>query len=159
MSGALNHLKHNAVAYLALFVALGGTSYAAATLGPGSVGTRQLKNHSITPNKLQKSSIAGYVRDWAQIDGSGHLVASRPRAHIVHWTASGPLPGGIVSWGHPIPHGCFGLATTSTPGPGASSASVDINSAGKKNGPFVGAQIVLSKPETAVNVAVLCPQQ
>ena len=104
MSRALNHFKSNVIAYLALFVALGGTSYAAATLGAGSVGTRQLKNHSVTPVKLQKGSIAGYVRDWAQIDENGHVTASRPRAHIVRLDEEpGRVPGGVVSWGRAIP--------------------------------------------------------
>src|SRR3984957_15113605 len=89
MNRALNHFKSNVIAYLALFVALGGTSYAATTLGPGSVGTRQLQNHSVSPVKLQKSSIGGYVQDWAQISGRGHVIASRPHAHIADWATSG----------------------------------------------------------------------
>ena len=40
----LTHVRSNAVAYVALFVALGGTSYAATQLAPGSVGTRQLRD-------------------------------------------------------------------------------------------------------------------
>ena len=150
MNRALNHFKSNVIAYLALFVALGGTSYAATTLGPGSVGTRQLKNHSVSPVKLQKSSIGGYVQDWAQISGSGHVIASRPHAHIVDWATSGLFPGGMVSWGRPIPRSCFALATTSP-----ASASVAFASASTTNN---GTQIVLSAPETAVNVAVICPQ-
>ena len=51
------HLLGNAVAYAALFVALGGTSYAAATLPKNSVGTAQIKNGSITPAKLKNNSI------------------------------------------------------------------------------------------------------
>ena len=86
MSRVLNHLRSNVVAYVALFVALGGTSYAAISLPAGSVGNRQLKNHSITPVKLDRGSIAGYVRDWAEIDPSGQLVASRPAAHLVGWS-------------------------------------------------------------------------
>ena len=78
MTRVLNHLRSNVVAYLALFVALGGTSYAAISLPAGSVGNRQLKNHSISPIKFERGSIAGYVRDWAEIDPSGQLVASRP---------------------------------------------------------------------------------
>ena len=65
MSRVFNHFRSNVVAYVALFVALGGTSYAAVNLPAGSVGNRQLKNHSVTPIKLDPGSIAGYVRDWA----------------------------------------------------------------------------------------------
>lgn len=42
----------NAVATVALFVALGGTSYAAFSLPDGSVGTRQLQNGAVTKAKL-----------------------------------------------------------------------------------------------------------
>jgi hypothetical protein len=42
----------NVVATLALFVALGGASYAAAVLPAGSVGTAQLKPGAVTPGKL-----------------------------------------------------------------------------------------------------------
>jgi hypothetical protein len=158
MSRALNHFKSNVIAYLALFVALGGTSYAAATLSAGSVGTRQLKNHSVTPVKLQKGSIAGYVADWAQVNENGHVTASRPRAHIVDWANTGLSPGGIVSWGRPIPSACFALASTTPASPTKAFASADVISNGKKNGRFVGVRVLLSAPGAPVNVAVICPQ-
>ena len=40
------------VATVALFVALGGASYAASSLAPGSVGTKQLRSGAVTPLKL-----------------------------------------------------------------------------------------------------------
>ncbi len=48
------HIRGSAVAYVALFVALGGTSYAAIKLPAGSVGTTQLKKGAVTPTKLSK---------------------------------------------------------------------------------------------------------
>lgn len=42
----------NVVASLALFVALGGTGYAAVQLAPGSVGTAQLKRGAVTGVKI-----------------------------------------------------------------------------------------------------------
>jgi hypothetical protein len=43
----------NVISTLALFVALGGASYAASgALAPGSVGTKQLHNGAVTPPKL-----------------------------------------------------------------------------------------------------------
>jgi hypothetical protein len=42
------------VACVALFVALGGTSYAAVTLAANSVGTKQLKNGAVTAAKVGK---------------------------------------------------------------------------------------------------------
>ena len=54
----LHLIRHNVIALIALFVALGGTSYAALNLPAGSVGTRQLKNRSVTAPKLDPSSVA-----------------------------------------------------------------------------------------------------
>ncbi len=49
----LHLIRHNVIALLALFVALGGTSYAALNLPAGSVGTRQLKNRSVTRSQAR----------------------------------------------------------------------------------------------------------
>lgn len=109
MTRLLAHVRHNAIAYLALFVALGGTSYAAVSLPAGSVGTRQLKNHSITPVKLKSSAIAGSVRAWAIVDANGHVVASggRPRVEVLT-----SLPGAyILRWGVVLPDRCSAQAT------------------------------------------------
>ena len=46
-----------AVATLALFIALGGTGYAVTSLPAGSVGTSQLKNASVTAAKLHSHSV------------------------------------------------------------------------------------------------------
>ena len=45
------------VALLALFVALGGTGYAIATLPANSVGTKQLKKNAVTAKKLHKNAV------------------------------------------------------------------------------------------------------
>ena len=49
----LHLIRHNVIALIALFVALGGTSYAALNLPAGSVGTRQLKNRSVTASQAE----------------------------------------------------------------------------------------------------------
>jgi hypothetical protein len=46
-------LRHNAIALLALFLALGGTSFAAATL----INGKQIKNHTIARKKLTNKAI------------------------------------------------------------------------------------------------------
>jgi hypothetical protein len=53
----ISHLKSNLVAYVALFVALGGSSYAAVSLAPGSVRTRALAKGSVTHKKLAANSV------------------------------------------------------------------------------------------------------
>jgi hypothetical protein len=47
----------NVVATLALFIALGGASYAAVNLPEKSVGTRELKDQAVTPAKVAKSTV------------------------------------------------------------------------------------------------------
>jgi hypothetical protein len=51
--------KHNAIALLALFVALGGTTYAATSLPANSVGARQLKNNAVTYPKIAGNAVTG----------------------------------------------------------------------------------------------------
>jgi hypothetical protein len=46
------------VAFVALFIALGGTSYAAVMLPRNSVGTAQLKNYAVTKAKINQKTIA-----------------------------------------------------------------------------------------------------
>jgi hypothetical protein len=49
----------NVVSLIALFVALGGTSYAVFKLPKNSVGTKQLKKDAVTTAKLKKESVTG----------------------------------------------------------------------------------------------------
>lgn len=148
--------RHNAIALAALFVALGGTSYAAISLPANSVGTRQIKGHSISPNKFQRNSIAGYVRDWARISGAGTVTASRPRAHTVRWNSNGPGSGGTITWGRQMPSSCFALATVQYGSTLTSDASAMVLPTGSRP---AGVLVLLSAPGTPVNVAVICSQQ
>jgi hypothetical protein len=107
-------LRSNLVAYLALFVALGGTSYAAFTLPAGSVGERQIKNHAIDPVKLNPKFIGASVRYWAIVDGSGHVIASHPKPKTFGFGNGG----GEVTWGKPTQTGCFVLGTVNDFAPG-----------------------------------------
>ena len=79
MNRVVQHIRSNVVAYVALFVALGGTSYAALKLPANSVGTKQIKNHSITPIKLDPSKTGAVVRFWAILTRprTGNTIARR----------------------------------------------------------------------------------
>jgi hypothetical protein len=85
----LNHARHHAVAYVALFVALGGTSYAAVNLPNGSV----------TAAKLNRQSIGGYVRAWAHVNSSGWVLSGSPGTRAVHQNDITPAgPNYVVGW-------------------------------------------------------------
>ncbi|MGZ6616907.1 MAG: hypothetical protein ACXVFQ_21090 [Solirubrobacteraceae bacterium] len=102
-------LKSNAIAYLALFVALGGTSYAAINLPAGSVGTRELRNHAITPAKLNPTSVAASVRTWATLQwfGAWRIKSSSSDIHVANIAA-----GEVVTWQHTrFPRNCMASVT------------------------------------------------
>ena len=53
----MDFLRHNLIAVLALFVALGGTSYAAIALPKNSVGTKQIRKSAVTTAKVKDGSL------------------------------------------------------------------------------------------------------
>jgi hypothetical protein len=111
MTRLFRHFRSNVVAYVALFVALGGTSYAAVHLPVGSVGNRQIRNHSITPIKFNLSTIAGSVRYWAVVTGSGRVLASsKPRPKTYGFGGSSPGTG-TINFGKPAQTDCYPFAT------------------------------------------------
>lgn len=166
MTRLLAHARHNAIAYLALFVALGGTSYAAFSLPANSVGTRQLRNGAvssnkiakgaITPAKLDSSRISGSIAMWARISVSGKVVASKPRAQVIGWNPT--TASGRIGWGQAIPTGCFSLATVD------SLTGAGFVSVATLNQPRPPAYVMFHTFDNnaqpageAVNVAVVCP--
>jgi hypothetical protein len=99
------HARRHVIGYLALFVALGGTGYAAVQLPAGSVGARQLRNHAVITDKL----------------ADGAVDSSKVRAHslLARDFKTGQLPQGPVG-----PSGPAGPASaqgakgdTGVPGP------------------------------------------
>lgn len=111
MNRILRHFRGNVVAYLALFVAIGGTSYAAVSLPANSVGTKQLRNHSVTPIKLDPKTIGASVRAWAVIQNGTRVVASRPKARVLSWDPT--FAAGVASWGSAVKKSCFPVASGS----------------------------------------------
>lgn len=152
MSKVVRHLKQNVVAYLALFVALGGTSYAAISIPRNSVGAKQLRNHSIDPVKLDRKAFGGYVRMWARVDANGKIIASSPKAKVLVWyPASFTNKGGQIEWSLGVSPRCFALANAES-FPGTTAASAVLITA--KGGTTVGISIGSEQP---VDVAVICP--
>jgi hypothetical protein len=82
-----NHVGSNLIAYLALFVALSGTSYAAGTelLAPNSVETRHVKNRSLLARDFKAGELPRGRRGKAGLDGSrgqrGPVGSQGPRGH------------------------------------------------------------------------------
>jgi hypothetical protein len=151
----VQHIRSNLVAYIALFVALGGTSYAAIKLPANSVGTRQIKNHAITPIKLDPSKTGAVVRFWAVVGASGNserVVASHPNASVTHWDPG--LGAGTVAWEQPFAHNCFALATA-----GSGSVSARVLPVPKAHASVLFAPSAANgQPTTGtVYIAVVCP--
>jgi len=169
MTRLLAHLRGQAVAYLALFVALGGTSYAALSLPANSVGTKQLRNGAVTGRKLANDavgaanldpkSIAGHIADWAQIGADGNVISSAPRASV---NVTSPGRGLYrVSWNHSIPSRCMAMADPSNVSAVVGSATATtFGPSGHGRGTNLLVQTFDGSgnnvPEN-VNVVVICP--
>jgi hypothetical protein len=117
----VHSLRSQSIGVLALFVALGGTGYAALSIPAGSIGTRALRNGAVTSSKLGKrsvtakkldpKSIAGTIGFWARIDQSGNVVRSSEPATTASWSTG---HGGVSFHGRFSP-ACFPLATAGPP--------------------------------------------
>ncbi|MFZ1993392.1 MAG: hypothetical protein WAU75_04730 [Solirubrobacteraceae bacterium] len=100
MHRLIAHLRSNLVAWIALFVALGGTGYAAISIPRNSVGAAQIRNRSISPVKFNPSAIGGSVRAWAIVRANGTVLASStkpvafasvvPGSYVIQWRVSLP---------------------------------------------------------------------
>ena len=72
MSALLRYVCRHHVGLIAVFIAMGGTAYAATALPPNSVGTRQLRRHAVTLSKIDPGtaralrglSRTGFHGDW-----------------------------------------------------------------------------------------------
>jgi hypothetical protein len=112
-----------AISLLALFVALGGTSYAAFSLPKNSVGTKQLQNGAVTRSKVKLSKLgpvpsAGTANSASSAATAGALngVAAKNFAPVIyaHVLANGTIDG-YEEWG-------FGAGGGATVTHGAGSA-------------------------------------
>ena len=91
MTRVIKHVRSNVIAYLALFVALGGTSYAAVSI----------PNHSVTPSKLDSKLLGGYVRGWVSVRASGQVLASSGGVRV-QVNPTNPAGYYVLDW-HPRP--------------------------------------------------------
>ena len=110
------------VAYLALFLALGGTAFAAASLPRHSVGTAQLRNGAVTGSKVRNGSLSA----------SDFRSGSLPKGPAGPTGPAGPAgpQGPPGSSGANVALGLVGATGAVTNGNGISSANVSTPSVG-----------------------------
>jgi hypothetical protein len=127
--GRFAHIRNNAVAYLALFVALGGTgAYAASAMLPkGSVGAQQLRKGAVGAKKLKANAVTSEkVADGSLLSkdfAAGQLPAGAPGQPGPQGEQgpAGPL-------GQPGPQGEEGpVGPQGAAGPGAVAISASMN--------------------------------
>lgn len=116
MNKLLRHVRSNAIAYVALFVALGGTGYAALRLPANSVGNRQIQNGAITPVKIDRHLVTGSIRAWAEVSASGHVLAGEGSPKAVARTGADSLGQYLVSWKTASFTRCAAIGGTAAPG-------------------------------------------
>ncbi len=105
-----------ALASIALFVALGGTSVAAVSaLAPNSVGTAQLRNNAVVSSKVKNRSLR-------RVDFAANQLPAGPRGPAGPPGATGPAgPGArwaLVNPGGSIVVQSGGISVAAKPGPG-----------------------------------------
>jgi hypothetical protein len=124
LNSTARHLKNHLIAYLALFVALGGTSYAAV-----SINGSEIRNHTINPSKFNGRFINGNTRAWAIVRANGTLIAGagHPKANF------NPPNSYLVTWGPKV-----GRCATQATVDGSSSPTERLPTPGVPQGtPFV----------------------
>jgi hypothetical protein len=108
------HMRTHLVGWVALFVALGGTGYAAIRIPRNSVGAAQIRNRSITPVKFNPKSIGGSVRAWAIIRANATVLASSDKPVVL----ASAVPGGYrIQWGVRLPRTCATVANVDVRSP------------------------------------------
>jgi hypothetical protein len=122
------HLRSNLVGWLALFVALGGTGYAAISIPRNSVGAAQIRNRSITPAKFNPKSIGGSVRAWAIVSSAGKVLAGSGRPHVSFVSSSPALFD--ITWSVHFPVRCATVANIDANSPATETIPISIPGGG-----------------------------
>jgi hypothetical protein len=155
--GALAHARANVVAYAALFVAVGGTSYAALNLPANSVGARQIRNGSIQPVKLDHSLIAASIRAWVIVEAGSNSAAASAASSPVHVSLVGD--GESIAWSHRR----FGRNCMASVTPQMTPATGPFGSVTVQFNPVAGNLVIygfgpdkLGRPQSAY-VMIVCP--
>jgi hypothetical protein len=91
MRGRLRPSPAMAVAFIALFVAIGGSSYAVTRLPAGSVGSRQLKKNAVTGAKVKNRSLTASDIKLSSLVGVASAASATNAANATHSGAAAQL--------------------------------------------------------------------
>ena len=127
--GFVRFLRANTIALLALFIALSGTTYAAATaLAPNSVGTPQLKKNAVTAPKIRKGAVTTAKIKNNAVTGAKVLESSLAK---VPSASNADQLGGVSASGYLKNGAAAGGALSGTyPNPGLANGSVGVSKFG-----------------------------
>jgi hypothetical protein len=115
------YLRQNALACVALFIALGGVSYAAA-LPRNSVGSKQIKNDAVTSAKVKNGSLKALDFGTGQLPSGAIGAKGDPGPTGPAGPATGAA-GGALSGSYPNPALAAGAVETSALADGAVTAA------------------------------------
>jgi hypothetical protein len=119
MHGLSTYLRRHHIGLLALFIALGGTSYAAVSLSANSVGARELKNQAVGASEIKDGSIMKRdlrERLYESLRSGGGGGATGPAGPQGPQGPAGPAEGpagGVLSGNYPNPGLANGVVGTS----------------------------------------------
>jgi hypothetical protein len=173
MKRLIRSLKSQSIGVLALFIALGGTGYAAISIPKNSVGTRQLRNGAVTSKKLantavtagklakgsiapadlDSTSIPGYVAFWARIFSTGQVVASSVPVTVTEIGPGAASP--LLTFHGELPSNCFALANLE--GNAVGYASADSSSRNGSTTIQLSIEQANSPLPYELDVAEICP--
>ena len=140
-----SHLSYaNVISTLALFLVLGGASYAAVTLPRNSVGREQLRRHAVTHSKLAsrsvtRRSLSAWVRSRVENGENGASGTAGP--------AGSPGRDGV---GASRLHFSAAAESAPTPVTALDTAGLKLTAACRQSGSTVGLEITARSSEDAV---------
>jgi hypothetical protein len=160
--------RRNAVALVALFVALGGTSYAAFGVPNNSVGGLQLRNGAISSQKLTLGN-KNYLRSGFGAPAAaiiGRPVLAGPQTVAPNSSPGVQISGNNTSFNQTANSSALAFGVTSVTVPSAcTSARVDafvgdlrVASARITGGNGGNAQTIGMRPEAGINVGAISSQ-